>query len=151
MFQDVRVEQSSRRVLPSLYPHLCRRNSPALLFALNRRWLGVGLWLQCGDTGCLPEEEEVNLQGNLGREQVPKSRFPGPMAAQVRPFCRTKSKVVWETRIFSNDSLAVMFLLCIMFKNTAGWSKILSHCCKLLQITRYFQEPITFKYFKFFF
>lgn len=80
---------------PFPLPHLCRRKSTDLLLALNRRWLGVGLALQYGDTGCLPGEEEVNLQGNLGREQVPKSRFPGPIAAQIRLLCRTKSKVTW--------------------------------------------------------
>lgn len=46
---------------------------------------------------CLPREEEVNLQGSRGRVLVPKSGFPGPVAAQVRLFCRTKSKVEWET------------------------------------------------------
>lgn len=106
MFQDVWVEQSSFTM------HLCKRNSPALLFALKKRWLEIGLWLQCGYTGCLSGEEEVNFQGNLGREQVSKSVFPGSMAAQVRLFCRTKSKLVWETRIFRNYSLAVMCILC---------------------------------------
>lgn len=105
MFQDEKVEESSRSGLPSLYPHLCRRHFLVLLFVQNRRWLRVGLWLQCGDTDCLPGQEEVNLSGNLGREQVPKSRLPGHMAAQVRLFCRTKSKVVWETRIFRDYML----------------------------------------------
>lgn len=75
------------------------------LYRTGGGWEYRSLWLQCGDTDCLPGQEEVNLSGNLGREQVPKSRLPGHMAAQVRLFCRTRSKVVWETRIFRDYTL----------------------------------------------
>lgn len=92
---------SSFPVLPRLLEAL----SGFILFIQRRRWLRVGLWLQCGDTACLPGQEEVNLSGYLGRERVPKSRLPGHMAAQVRLFCRTKSKVVWEARIFRDYRL----------------------------------------------